>query len=280
MSISSLTATTLPHSPHFGYHDHPTYNAHPGQYANHSLPNGSSRLAPSQSHQGHNTPPVPRTSNYSAQARHLPIPTAMPNPQSTRSVQPSQKRRRSPDWEDFYKNGLPKEIILIDDDTPDRESAPRQSKRKENQRGVQNSSVRPRGAGAPAPKKRRTAQTAHDHIRDQHYGSYSNARTYSHGDSGSNTISTDRTTSLQTTAPTSLGSHTSHGSSGAYAEDAAVSQKRKRVTRKQIADEKKQKEVNVVDPYIPPPKPPIKAKDVHVPTIRDVCQPYTSSVPR
>lgn len=129
------------------------------------------------------------------------------------------RRDRHPDWDEFYKNGMPKEIIVIDDDSP-----------------------------PPPTKKTRTG-----------YDSYS---AYTSGDSAS----TDRTTSLQT-APTSL-------SSGSLPEE-TVGQKRKRVTRQQLADEKKRKDVDILgDPhsiYVPPPKPPIKAKDVHVPQIKDVC---------
>ena len=57
-------------------------------------------------------------------------------------------------------------------------------------------------------------------------------------------------------------------------EHAVAGQKRKRVTRQQTADEKKRREIEVVgdaySSYVPPPKPPIKAKDVHVPPVREV----------
>ncbi|KAL9135902.1 MAG: hypothetical protein Q9175_002895 [Cornicularia normoerica] len=191
----------------------------------------------------------------------------MATSQSTSALQGSGKRERRPDWHEFYKNGPPKEIIVIDDDSP------QPPPRKEIERVPQQQQPQAIMRGAEhANKKRRTGQTtAYDAARDQQ--AFSHARTYSKGNSGSNTISTDRTTSLQTTAPTSLGSHSSHGTSGAYAEDSVVGQKRKRVTRQQIADEKKRKEIEVVgdaySAYVPPPKPPIKARDVHVPSIKD-----------
>ncbi|CAF9923691.1 dual specificity protein kinase kns1 [Imshaugia aleurites] len=189
----------------------------------------------------------------------------MKNSQSTSAL----KIERRPDWHEFYKNGPPKEIIVIDDDSPQPPS------RKENEHVPQQPQPQPQATARGAEhanKKRRTGQaTAYDAARDQQ--AFSHARTYSKGNSGSNTISTDRTTSLQTTAPTSLGSHSSHGTSGAYAEDSVVGQKRKRVTRQQIADEKKRKEIEVVgdaySAYVPPPKPPIKARDVQVPSIKD-----------
>ncbi|CAD6592835.1 MAG: dual specificity protein kinase kns1 [Alectoria sarmentosa] len=195
----------------------------------------------------------------------------MTTSQSTSALQGPRKRERRPDWHEFYKNGPPKEIIVIDDDSP------QPSSRKENERIPQQPQPQPQPqttarAAEHANKKRRTGQTtAYDAARDQQ--AFSHARTYSNGNSGSNTISTDRTTSLQTTAPTSLGSHSSHGTSGTYVDDGVVGQKRKRVTRQQIADEKKRKEIEVVgdaySAYVPPPKPPIKARDVHVPSIKD-----------
>jgi len=125
-----------------------------------------------------------------------------------------------------------------------------------------------------ATKKRKTAQKSVYEPVQYQQPAYSNPRTTHAGNTGSTTISTDRTTSLQTTAPTSLGSHTSHGSMGAYVDDGMVGQKRKRVTRQQTADEKKRKEIetngDAYSSYVPPPKPPIKAKEVHVPPVRDV----------
>ena len=191
----------------------------------------------------------------------------MPASQSTSALQGSSKRDRRPDWHEFYKNGPPKEIIVIDDDTP-----PSEPGRKENSRAA--AAVKPTVTrGEPTNKKRRTA---YDAARDQQ--EYSYARTYSDNSGGSNTISTDRTTSLQTTAPTSMGS--SHGSAGAYVDESQVGQKRKRVTRGQIANEKKRAMQGGVDStgtqgdafsaYVPPPKPPIKAKEVHVPSVKDV----------
>ena len=261
-----MTATLPPHSPHYGHHS--AYNTNPASYStNNPLPNGSSRLAPSYSFPNNTPASVSRLSNIS-NSRQPPPSSNMTNSQSTSALQGSRKIERRPDWHEFYKNGPPKEIIVIDDDSPqppcrkENEPLPQQQRPQAAMRGAEH-----------ANKKRRTGQTtAYDAARDQQ--AFSHARTYSNGNSGSNTISTDRTTSLQTTAPTSLGSHSSHGPTGPYAEDRVVGQKRKRVTRQQIADEKKRKEIEVVgdaySAYVPPPKPPIKARDVHVPSIKDV----------
>ena len=261
-----MTATLPPHSPHYSHH--PAYNTNSTSYSvNTSLPNGSSsRLAPSYSFPNNSSASLPRANT--SDSRQPPQSNNMANSQSTSTLQGARKRERRPDWHEFYKNGMPKEIIVIDDDSP------QPPLRRENERVPQQQSQATLRGGEHASKKRRTGQTtAYDAARDQQ--AFSHARTYSNGNSGSNTISTDRTTSLQTTAPTSLGSHSSHGTaSGAYAEDGVVGQKRKRVTRQQIADEKKRKEIEVVgdaySAYVPPPKPPIKARDVHVAAIKDV----------
>lgn len=193
----------------------------------------------------------------------------------------SNKRERRPDWHEFYKNGPPKEIIVIDDDSPPPQK--RNGNGNENERPNHTTRTLMRGDTAEhANKKRRTGHAPVLEPIKLQQPAYSHTR--SDAETTSNTISTDRTASLQTTAPTSLGSHTSHGSIGAYAEDAMVGQKRKRVTRQQTADEKKRKEIEVAGDayscYVPPPKPPIKAKDVHVPPVKDVrqrCEPEPST---
>jgi dual-specificity kinase len=197
--------------------------------------------------------------------------------QPSATLPTAQSRKKKPDWGEFYKNGVPKEIIVIDDDddvndetlqptwkTVSRAPAPGTATALTNGTAV-----------PPANKKRRTGmETAFDlayydrptySIPSQQYGE----------ESSGNSISTDRTTSLQTTAPTSLGSHGSASTNNMYYEEAAVGQKRKRVvTRKSARDEQKRRELEIAgdaySSYIPPPKPPIKAKDVAVPVIRDV----------
>ncbi|KOS39059.1 hypothetical protein ACN38_g10113 [Penicillium nordicum] len=193
--------------------------------------------------------------------------------QSGSSAAPSVgSRRKKPDWTEFYKNGLPKEVIVIDDSPGPEPSngAPAPP--------ATISARPPPAAPQPAGKRRRTGvETAYDlghydrpsfSINPQHYGEESSATS----------LSTDRTASLHTTAPTSLGSQGSSGASnGVYYDDGAVGQKRKRATRKSTRDEQKRRELETAGDaflsYVPPPKPPIKAKDVPVPVVRD----YTSS---
>ncbi|KAI4160047.1 MAG: hypothetical protein LQ342_006083 [Letrouitia transgressa] len=175
------------------------------------------------------------------------------------------KRSRRPNWAEFYKNGIPDQVIYIDV-TPEPAKV-EQHQAKQTMKASSNG-----GSNLePATKKRRTGPANNYNARNF---SYSDQRRTQIDDSGSGTISTDRTTSQHTTAPTSLGSHGSHGSQGVYLDDQQVGQKRKRVTRQQAANEKKRREIETAgdaySEYVPPPKPPIKAKDVHVPPVRDL----------
>src|SRR5690606_20050984 len=66
-------------------------------------------------------PPPPHNNTAATIAmssRHAPPQTSQPPHQDS----PSRKRDRKPDWNEFYKNGPPKEIIYIHDTpTPERE---------------------------------------------------------------------------------------------------------------------------------------------------------------
>lgn len=171
------------------------------------------------------------------------------------------RKDRKPNWDEFYKNGVPEEIIVIDDDSP----PPQPAK-------VGTSTVG--GTGKIIDQKRKPVTSADE--RSLQKPSYSTTQTPYYDNSSSNqTASTDRTTSAYntTTAATSLGSQASNGTYQAY-EDATVGQKRKR-TRAAVEDSKaaKRREVQHASPYTdyrPPPRPPIKAKEVYVPVIPDV----------
>lgn len=279
MSTPSTVTATLPlphHNALYGYPNHKGYQTNGTHYGtSNTLTSGPPRLAPSYNSFPNNLSAANTRNTNASSTSRPPQPSAnMATSQSTSALQGSVKRERHPDWKQFYKNGIPDEIIIIDDDSP----APplRIEKERENYttRTVMNGNTYEH-----APKKRKIGQGPVFEPVQSQQASYSNPRTNHDHHTGSNTISRDRTTSLHTTAPTSLGSHTSHGSMGAYVDDGAVGQKRKRVTRQQTADEKKRKEIEVVgdaySSYVPPPKPPIKAKDVHVPPVRDVeCQSY------
>lgn len=274
MSIPSTATVTLPsiHNSYYAYptnrHDH--YSSGTGTYDNTRNPS----MRPAQPYlpapPNHHLPSNTRTATSSSSRQLPPAANMAPQPkaESQRPIKQERREERRPNWEEFYRNGLPKEVILIED-TPEPHKA-------ENRRVNPTTRTVARRGGTPehAAKKRKTGPSRDYNARNF---SYSNVRPTQIEDSGSGTISTDRTTSLHTTAPTSLGSHGSHGSGPSnYLEEQAVAgQKRKRVTRQQVAaDAKRRKEIEEINDayssYHPPPKPPIKAKDVHVPPVRDV----------
>ncbi len=178
-------------------------------------------------------------------------------------------REREPDWHKFYKNGLPKEVIVIDDSpTPDPSASVLSNAQP----------TRSVNGGARHAAKRRKGDdvgSVYDPI--YHLGpSHSSNQSPEYKDSSGSTISTDRTTSaIHTTAATSLGSHSSNGQNGYEAVDVQPGQKRKRTaTRLQLANEAKKRELetngDAYTNYKPPPRPPIKAPDVQVKQVTDV----------
>lgn len=268
---STATATLPPHHSHYGYSHHQSYQSNTGPYPPTNTV-GPSRLTNSYNTvPGHNpTTSLSRSRNSPQSSKQPSQPATMASSKSASGLSGHQSRKRKPDWGDFYKNGVPKEIIVIDDDSP-----PPSTKHTENRRPTQNSrAANGTGTTQHVNKKRRTGVEA---AYDPTYYDRPSYSTHSqhYGDESTGTpASTDRTTSLQTTAPTSLGSHGSSGASnGVYYEEAKVGEKRKRVTRKTARDDAKRKELENGDAfqdYVPPPKPPIKAGEVHVPVIRDV----------
>lgn len=203
---------------------------------------------------------------------------AMPASSST-SVNPNPKKRqrtrepREPDWHKFYKNGLPKEVIVIDD-------SPEPSASVISNGPANASAAEANGRHAAKKRKCDDAGSAYDP-----YQSLSTDQSPQYKNSTSaSTISTDRTTSaIGTTAPTSLGSLSSNGQNGFDVADVQPGQKRKRTaTRLQIANEAKRKELetngDAFANYKAPPKPPIKAPDVQVKQVSDVSIPKILSL--
>jgi dual-specificity kinase len=218
---------------------------------------------------GASNPDIRRTATaHSRQAPQLPPIQQVPALDMDSNSATSSARRRNPDWNDFYKNGIPKEVIVIDDDDEPAPPPPRP------QPALARTNTN--GSARHTDKKRKTtASTAYDPVYNQHT-SYSTTQT-PYYDSPNHSISTDRTTSaLNTTAPTSLGSTVSNGHHISPLDNPAVGQKRKR-TRAVAQDEVKQAKRRELDHnedpfslYQPPPNPVIKAKDVYVQVIPDV----------
>jgi dual-specificity kinase len=222
----------------------------------------------------HSTAPTVRTSVSStalSTTRNVQQNTMPVASKSSTAAQRSsaERKRRSPNWGEFYRNGIPKEIIVIDDDSPvpsevptEPVASPQPPSRKH---GITNGTTN--GTARHNAKRRRKGPSAltYDPVYPEQNG-YSVGETPQYGDSPSaTTISSGRTTSaLNTTAATSLGSHYSNGATNG---EEVTGQKRKR-TRQAVADEAKrhqaEREGQAWNVYHPPPKPPIKAKEVYV----------------
>lgn len=284
---STATATLPPHNPHYGYSHHQDYQSNSGAYrANNNLvpaaarPSSYGQHAPTTSLPSSRVVPAfpsrPAQSTSQTTSDDDGRQSAMTASQSS-----SRKRERSrdPDWNNFYKNGIPKEVIVIDDSPSPVPRIPDSTERQlaETSRSAHASHAAPPASSRHAAKKRKR-----EDIYDPVYQAQSNGNAAYYDDSTSGSTSTDRTTSAQnTTAATSLGSQYSQGNgSSVYdLDDTQPGQKRKRVaTRAQLANEAKKKKeierhVDALSSYKPPPKPPIKAGDVHVKKVDDVCLP-------
>jgi dual-specificity kinase len=280
------TSTLPPHHPDYGYSHHQTYQSSSTYRNNSSLLNNGSRLGgsynfptPSSNSTSNSVglPDTPRISqNATISSRQDTQSAAMPASSSASGPKQNLKKRqrsrepREPDWHKFYKNGLPKEVIVIDDSPTPEPSASVISNPPPTRQVVETNS-------RPAAKKRKRDDVGSAYDPVYHLGpSVSNNRSPEYKENSGSTISTDRTTSaIHTTAATSLGSHSSNGQNGYEAVEAQPGQKRKRTaTRLQIANEAKRKELEVngdaFTSYKPPPRPPIKAAEVLVKQVADV----------
>lgn len=262
MSTPSLASTTLSsHHLPYGYPHQNPYQANAASYpANNSVP--TPRLANSY----HAFPSAQQASPYSS-SQQSPLQTkafqhALPMAVSKSTSSAAGRVQKKPDWNEYYKNGVPKEVIVIDDDTP---PPPVPAIRPISQRGGRGARSNVRSA---AGRKRKADDGYEARYNDSPAFSTHPARFDEHSSQPS--VSTDRTTSLHTTAPTSLGSYGSSGASNSY-EDVNVGQKRKRAPPKETRAQAKRKQQEASSDafadYIPPPKPPLKAAEVHVPVI-------------
>ena len=258
MSTPSIATTLLPaHHSQYGYaHMNPyppTTRAYP---ATNTLPAPPRLNTSYQSYAGasHYPPPQPSPAISYRGPSHV---STMAHSQSNSALLDAP--RKQPDWNEFYKNGVPKEIIVIDDDSPEPDRQVRQP--------------RPDATAyqSNAGRKRKVDQGYEVEYTDSPAYSTHPAKFAS---SSASYHSGDRTTSLQTvTAPTSLESYGSNTASNSY-EDVRVGQKRKRVQpqKETRAQTKRKQQESVPDAfldYISPLKPLKKAADVHVPVVRD-----------
>ncbi|KAF2749445.1 kinase-like protein [Sporormia fimetaria CBS 119925] len=268
---STATATLAPH--HQNYHHQRTYTnivdgktyvtngPLVGGFTYHSFGPGTS------------TSDLRRTAtNHARPAPQLPAPAPASPLEDMADERRSQGKRNNPNWAEFYKNGIPKEVIVIDDDDDDA-PAPPPSRHTQPSRNGAPTATNTNGTVRHTDKKRKTATTtAYDPVYSQQL-SYSTTQT----PYVESPHSIDRTTSTKhTTASNSLGSRGGNAVPIAPLDGSVVGQKRKR-TRAAAQDEAKEakrRELDTSDDhpfslYQPPPNPVIKAKDVVVKVEKD-----------
>ncbi|KAK0738611.1 kinase-like domain-containing protein [Schizothecium vesticola] len=217
-----------------------------------------------------------RTAHHQQYCQHHPPPRtrhARRPPPSRAPPSSGGKRKRAPDWDDFYKNGLPQEIIVIDD-TPEPSRRPASVSSQALTAGHTHevdTSASENGHAAKRQKRHNDREPApYDPV--YHSIASSHARTSGQLASPSkSTVSSDRTNSaIHTTAATSLGSLSS--SNGTYDYETQAGPKRRRTTRQQAANDAKRLEElrrDAFQAYEPPPFPPKKAAEVPVKVITD-----------
>lgn len=222
------------------------------------------------------------------------------NTMASRAIHPvsrSQRttNRRATDWNEFYRNGPPQEVIVIHD-TPEAEEAAAAaaaggaSSAASGFAQPTNSSMR-RAADAPtaartngtnaprhADKKRKVQPSSYEPVYAPAYSTTHTPHLYAHGSPTTVSANSSTASLIGTTAGTSLGSNPSLRENGSSTTANGI--KRKRVTRASQAAAAAANTVDAFANYHPPPNPPIKAKDVYVQPVRDVSSFLFHSFPR
>lgn len=187
----------------------------------------------------------------------------------------SKRPEKKTDWSEFYKNGVPKEIICIDI-TPDRDDP--------KTRLAKNPSVAMPASkadlnGAHIDKRRRVeASKAYSYHEPADPAArtpyYADEETPSHHTNSSGRTASRPALTYSTAPTTSLGSQSSGERQRLQRlDDARIGEKRKRPSRSGPRDDSELEVVaqhHLWSNYVPPPKPPIKAQDVYVQVFRDV----------
>jgi dual-specificity kinase len=265
MSTPSTATAVHPQTHHF-YPTYQEYQSQPTSYRANPPPNtGLNRLAFSNNYNASVTTPDvqrPSTSHSQRSNHHATQPVSSPVNQAEMPP-PSSATKRKADWNEFYKNGLPQEVIYIDDDSP---QPPPAARRKENEPQEYEHSHRRQAADSSrqADKRRRVDESAtYDPVYKQN-GQAAQTH-YSHESLSASVDTRGRTNSgAYSTAPTSMNSSVQSLRQPANQDDRGGG-KRKRKDYHENSDE-----IHEIFDYFPPPRPPIKANDVTVRSIRDV----------
>ena len=217
------------------------------------------------------------------------LPARQAQPDAMNSI--GRKRRRgTPDWTEFYRNGLPKEIIVIDDTPQPEPQKPPPDMAVAKSACATNGVVVPGTSDGPSASKRRKREgdgasstvkgstTARRDAaayvaphQDAIYFAYGS--TVHHSPNATNSSSSGRTASaathLMSTASTSIGSSSSNVQYGCAVQPG---QKRKRTTRQQANDAKRQQAEALlgVVRYKTPAQPIKKSGEIKVRVVPDV----------
>lgn len=266
MSIPSMASTAMPvHHMQYGYPHHTSLSANASTYhPNHAI--SDPRLTTAYHHYAPSHLASTQTPTQRVMTHALPDPSTPSKTSSQSTIVQSGREGKKPDWNEYYKNGIPQEVIVIDDDTP----GPTTSTSQPTTTATRPSRTAPSNARPVAAGRKRKAHGGYEARKNDSPAFSTYPSKFDENSSSRPSVSTDRTTSLHTTAPTSLGSYGSSGGSHSY-EDVNTGQKRKRAAPKETRAQAKRKQQeatsNAFADYVPPPKPPIKAGDVHVPVV-------------
>lgn len=273
------TASALPPLNFHNSYEYPHRHPHHHQHPHHLLPVRHTHIPSQLQYQPPALPPT--TTNTTT-----PTSSASSSCSSTLSAMASRSQpvsrkipKRSVDWDEFFKNGPPKEIIVIDDSPPPQPASSSGSR----QQHTPSSHAAPMGghhypsANGPrhTDKKRKVQTSQYDSVYPDHaYSSTQTPNAYGSPATVSAHSSTVSVNGNPSTAGTSLGSAGIGTAGPSHPPPTAViavpiGQKRKRVTR---ASQAAAANINLdaFASYHPPPRPPIKAKDVYVMQVQDV----------
>lgn len=262
MSTPSTAAVLPPPYPHYSSHRNHLLGPHPHLTNGHTYPASSSS----------------GTITNGVHPHQVPLPQSTMGSRQVPSQQSNGGRPRKPpvDWNEFYKNGVPREIIVIDDT----ESPPPSSAAKRTT--VTTSRIAPSSNSSTnniprhADKRRRTTNgNTYEMYSGPVYSATHTPFTVGHGSptvTASSSTAGRNSSTLLSTAATSAGSSSYNGSS-TVTYPPANGTKRKRTTRATVAAAVAAASGDVYGGYHPPPKPPFKAKEVFVKTIPDVFTP-------
>lgn len=188
------------------------------------------------------------------------------------------RRQRSANWNDFYKNGLPAEVIVIEDDSPPPQTQPQPSRiTRLSPAHASRTLVDSNGSVRHVDKRRRVeASPKQNSLNRAAIKNEPHPLKYNVSASSATVSSGRRTSGPYSTGPTSLESSASANRQqvpGPVREVAQPGQKRKRTDK--IA-EKDAEQLELIaqhrtwSNYFPPPNPPIKAHEVFVAQVKEV----------